>query len=142
MTAMQQKVLAELKAMCREKLTQESSMRDYYRDRVSTAYSTQRNDEVSVGGAGELSFRIARRLGIGAVAARRVLLQLERQGKAMREHPSRRLSAHYWWPVGFTEELFADGTMKPMVKCAGCFTATRSCYGCMGECKIEKGESK
>lgn len=63
-----------------------------------------------------------------------------REPWVMHKAPNRRLSAHRWWPVGFTDELFAEGTMKPMVKCDGCLAATRSCYGCMGECQLEKRE--
>lgn len=138
MTPLQQKVLAGLKDHCREKLTKESGMRDYHRERVATDHEAKRNGEVAVCGAGSLTCELSRYLGMAQADVRRVLLQLERQGKTMREHPSRRLSAHRWWPVGFTDELFADGTMKPMVKCDGCFAATRSCYGCMGECQLEK----
>lgn len=54
---------------------------------------------------GPLAFQVAFAAGLTTAQARRYLLELEQKGLTMREPPQRRLTAHRWWPVGFSDDL-------------------------------------
>ena len=91
-------IIAALKLGCRKNVAMFESLIDHWLSR----------DDALATGLGALASQVDIG-GLDQPARRRALLRLERKGLVLREPEHRRHGAHRWWPVGFLDELRAEG---------------------------------